>query len=71
MRDANLCLKASGAETSSVTNATGIDFGGPDVQTLTYVLHCTGITGAEGTLNVKIQESDNNSDWRDVLLFED
>jgi len=69
MLDANLVLKTSGAQTSSVTSATGVDFGGADVNPITYVLNCTTLTGATGTLAVKIQESDNNSTWRDFVSF--
>lgn len=69
MRDTNLALKTAGAQTSSAQSATGVDFGGPDVTPLTYVLNCTAITGATGTMVVKIQESDNNSTWRDFLTF--
>lgn len=69
MRDKNLCLKTSAAETQSVTNATGVDFGGPDQRPITYVLVCTAATGTGPTLDVKIQESDNNSTWREFLAF--
>ena len=69
MRDANLVLKTAAAITASVTGATGVDFGGPDVHPITYVLLCTVITGATGTCDVKIQESDNNSTWRDAMAF--
>lgn len=69
MLDANLVLKPAGAQTSSAQSATGVDFGGPDVHPVTYVLNCTTVSGTGPTLNVKIQESDNNSTWRDAVAF--
>lgn len=69
MRDANLVLKASGAETTSKTNATGVDFGSGDGRVMGYVLVATAVTGTGPTLDAKIQESDNNSTWRDLCAF--
>jgi len=67
--DANLKLLASSTKNSTVTNATGVDFGGRDLQPLTYRLTVTASTGGTELLDVKIQESDDNSTWRDFLNF--
>ena len=68
--DANLKLLASAAKTSTVSNATGVDFGGSDLQSLAYRLNVTVVSGTGMTLDVKIQESDNNSTWRGFAAFE-
>ena len=67
--DANLKLLASATKTSSVTNATGVDFDGRDLQPLVYRLSVTVVSGTSPTLDVKIQESDDNSSWRDFAAF--
>lgn len=67
--DANLYLLSSATKTSSVTNATGVDFGGADLQPLCYRLVVTAASGTSPTLDVKIQESDDNSTWRDFAAF--
>jgi hypothetical protein len=55
--------------TASVTGATGVDFGGHDQALVTYLVHVPKADGTSPTLDVKIQVSDNNSDWRDYLTF--
>lgn len=73
MLDANLILKASGAMpvASSPFTGTTIDFGAGDTQSLTYILNVTAIGATTTpTLDVKIQESDDDSTWRDFLAFE-
>ena len=67
--DANLKILSSATKTSSVTNATGVDFDGRDTQPLTYLLIVTAASGTSPTLDVKIQESDDNSTWRDFAAF--
>jgi len=67
--DANLYLLASATKTTTVTNATGVDFDGADLQPLCYRLNVTVASGTGPTLDVKIQESDDNSSWRDFANF--
>jgi hypothetical protein len=72
VRDTNLALKASAAETES-TAGTIKDFGGPDVQPLTYVVIVTAISGTgTPTLTLKIQQGTDSTDtegMKDALLF--
>jgi hypothetical protein len=73
MLDANLILKASGAMpvASSPFTGTTIDFGAGDQQPLTYILNVTAIAATTTpTLDVKIQESDDDSVWIDFCAFE-
>lgn len=69
--DNNLVLRAASEGTfdASETSATGVDFGGPDLFAKTYMVRAPSKAGTSPTLDVKIQESDNNSDWRDFLAF--
>ena len=55
MRDTNLCLKTSGAQTTTTTGSV-VDFGGPDIMPLTYTLNCTAASGTSPTLDVVVQE---------------
>lgn len=71
MIDSNLVFLDGSADiTASKQDATGVDFGGPDLEPLTYMVVVGGTDGTSPTLDIKIQESDNNSDWRDFLSFE-
>jgi len=71
--DAQLMLRAAAAgslEASELTPASK-DFGGPDQHALTYVVVCPILaTGTTPTLDIVIQESDDDSNWRDALSFE-
>jgi len=73
MLDANLILLASGhlvVASSPYTGATK-DFGAGDQQPLTYILNVTAIAATTTpTLDVKIQESDDDSVWIDFCAFE-
>lgn len=71
--DAQLMLRAAAAgalgDADELTPASK-DFGGPDQHPLTYVLIVPiAPTGGSPTLDVTIQESDNDSTWRTVLSF--
>lgn len=66
--DANLILKASGAVTSN-TNHSSVDFGGSDLQPLTYLAVVTAVSGTSPTLDLTIEESDDNSNWHTFLSF--
>ncbi len=69
MLDTNLMLKTSGAQTSS-TNGGTVDFGqGMAAQPLTFVAVVTAVSGSTPTLDLKVQESDNGSTWRDFLAL--
>ena len=71
--DAQLMLRAAAAgslEASELTPASK-DFGGPDQHALTYVVVCPALaTGTNPTLDIVIQESDDDSAWRDVAVVE-
>lgn len=54
IRDTNLVLRASAGLTATATGAE-VDFGGPDMEPLTYVLNITALTGATGIMACKIQ----------------
>jgi hypothetical protein len=73
MLDANLILLASGhlvVASSPYTGATK-DFGAGDHYPLTYILNVTAIAATTTpTLDVKIQESDDDSVWVDLCSFE-
>ena len=62
-------LDGSADITASKTDAAGLDFGGPDLVPVTYMVVVEGTSGTSPTLDIKIQESDNNSTWRDHLVF--
>lgn len=66
MRDANLVLKAAGAETTSTTGSF-VDFEGPDVQPLTYVVVVTAASGTSPTLDLTIEESADGSNALDSV----
>jgi len=70
--DAELMLRASAAGALDADEATpaSVDFGGPDQHPLTYVVVCPVLaTGTTPTLDVVIQESDDDSNWRDAVVF--
>jgi hypothetical protein len=66
--DCKLLLAAADV-TASLTDAEGVDFRGPDKEARTYMLNAPAVTGTNPTLDAKIQESDDNSTWRDFLAF--
>jgi hypothetical protein len=68
--DVNLMLrKASDGAITSNTNGTSKDFGAGDRLPVTYELNCSAVSGTSPTLDVKIQESDDGSTWRDFIVF--
>lgn len=69
MRDANLQLKAAGAETSS-TNHTAVDLKAvrPGM-VLNAQAIVTAVSGTSPTLALVIQESADNSTWRTIATF--
>jgi hypothetical protein len=70
--DAQLLLRAASAGALDADELTpaSVDFGGPDQHPITYVVVCpTLATGTTPTLDVVIQESDNDSTWRDAVVF--
>lgn len=70
MRDANLILKAAGAETSSA-NHTAIDLGAvrPGM-VLNAVARITAVSGTSPTMALVIQESADNSTFRTIATFQ-
>lgn len=67
--DNSLLLRSGATDlTADELTPTGVDFGGPDQHNLTYVLIVPEAAAAT-TLDVTIQESDDNSNWRTVLTF--
>jgi len=66
--DENLILRTSAAGTSSVTGS-GVDFSGADLLPTVYRLTVSAASGTSPTLDVKIQDSDNNSTWADLAHF--
>lgn len=70
MFDANVLLRASsaGALSASETGATGVDMG-VDLEPQTYGVYVPSVSGTSATLDVVIQESDDNATWRDFLVF--
>jgi hypothetical protein len=71
--DAELMLRDSTAGALDADEATpaSVDFGGPDQHALTYVVVCPVAEGGGTTpsLDIVIQESDNDSTWRDAVVF--
>lgn len=69
MFDSDLMLRSDATDlTASETSLTGVDMG-VDKVAQTYQVHVPEAGGTTPTLAVKIQESDNNSTWRDLLVF--
>jgi hypothetical protein len=54
------------SRSAGTTNGTGIDTSGHDEVAFVVPIGAIGDTGSDTTLNVKIQESDNDSDWSDI-----
>jgi hypothetical protein len=69
--DANLLMRAASAGNLSASELTpaGIDMGGPDLVPVTYQVHVPSAGGTTPTLDIKIQESDDNNIWRDYLVI--
>jgi hypothetical protein len=70
--DAQLMLRAAaaGALDADELTPTSVDFDGPDQHPLTYVVVCPATpTGTTPTVDIVIQESDNDSTWRDAVVF--
>ena len=70
--DVNLMLRATAAGALNANELTpaSLDFGGPDQHPLTYVAIFPDLaTGTTPTCNIVIQESDDNSNWRNALSF--
>lgn len=59
---------ASSTPITTSTNGTGVDCG-KDRVPLCYAAHFTTVSGTTPTVDIKIQESDDNSTWRDFLAF--
>ncbi len=68
--DANLKLRAASAGNLTATEgaAVGVKMG-VDLVAQTYMVHVPSVSGTTPTLDVKIQESDDNSTWRDLGVF--
>jgi hypothetical protein len=70
--DVQLMLRATaaGALDADETTPASVDFGGPDQHPLTYAVVCPALaTGTTPDLTIVIQESDNDSTWRDAVAF--
>lgn len=61
-------LRTKAEFNASEQSATGVDLG-VDLKPRTYCVACTGKSGTSPTLDVKIQESDDNNTWRDLGVF--
>ena len=59
VKDANLIIKASGALTTTTTGAE-VDLGTRTLQPLRFHLNVSTLTGATGTLSVKLQHCDTS-----------
>lgn len=73
MIDSNLILRNTDPTPdieSSETGAAFVDFGGPDLEPMTYMVVVTGTSGTSPTLDVKIIESDNNDAEGNSVAFE-
>lgn len=70
MIDSNLLLfgPSTALNDANEGNGTSVDMG-PDLKAQTYMVHVPAVSGTNPTLDVKIQESDNGSNWRDFLAF--
>lgn len=68
MLDTNLLLLNGASALSASADGAGVDMG-PDLKAQTYMVHVPAVSGTTPTLAVKIQESDDNSAWRDFLAF--
>lgn len=70
MLDKNLALLPGSAELNGTSHGNGssVDMG-VDVAPKTYLVNVPSVSGTNPTLDVKIQESDNGSTWRDFLVF--
>jgi hypothetical protein len=69
--DASLLLRdgATALDANELT-PTSVDFGGPDQHPITYVLIAPALaTGTSPTLDVTLEESDDNSTWRQFANF--
>ena len=64
MRDNRLVWTATLSTAS--TNLTPVDFGGPDLQPLTYKLITTG--APSNTVTVTIQDSPDGTNWTDTFV---
>lgn len=69
MFDSDLMLRDGSTDlTATEAAAAGADFGGPDLVPQTYQVHVPEFV-AGSTLDIKIQESDDNATWRDYLVI--
>jgi hypothetical protein len=73
MLDTNLMLRLT-TDTAMLLAASPIsgatkDYGSGDVLPFTYILNVIAQAGTTPTLDVKIQESDDGTTWRDFLAF--
>lgn len=55
MRDTNLCLRTSAAQTQTGVGS-AVDFGGPDVQPMGYVVYVSAVAGTSPTLDIDITQ---------------
>lgn len=70
MLDSNVLLRApaAGALSASELTPTGVDMG-MDLVAQTYMVYVPSVSGTTATLDVIIQESDDNATWRDLGVF--
>lgn len=67
--DTNLIIKSSGALTTTTTGAV-VDLGTRTLQPLRFRLNCTTVTGATGTLSVKLQHcATSGGTYQDLCTF--
>lgn len=71
MFDPNCALRIGTDGTITASgNGSGVDFGGHDLLPRTYLVHVNAVSGTTPTLDVVIQESDDNSTWRDLATVQ-
>ena len=70
MIDTNMVLRAAsaGALSADELTPTGVDMG-QDLVAQTYMVYVPSVSGTTATLDVTIQESDDNSTYRTIGVF--
>jgi len=61
-------IRAKAEFNANEQSATGVDLG-VDLKPMTYMLKSSGVSGTSPTVDVIIQESDDNSTWRNLGTF--
>lgn len=68
--DNKLMLVDSSADVTADANGSAVDFNGPiDMDELNYRIIVPSVSGTSPTLDIKIQGSDDQSNWTDLYAF--